>query len=1166
MFRSFNFSSAAHAPRKCRRRSPVLPLALALGALVAFPHSARAGSQPGLDELPDTDPDVQLQAFQLADGLEINLFASEPMVRNPVQMNWDDRGRLWVVCSTTYPHIVPGEEADDQIVILEDTTGDGRADRSTVFATGLHIPTGILPVPGGALVANSTEVLLLEDTTGDDKADKRTVILSGFGTEDTHHLLHTFRMGPAGRIHFKQSIYIHSHVETPYGVRRLLGGGLWHFHLPSRRLEVFYKGLINPWGLAFDWRGQAFATDGAGSQGIHDVFPGAIYRTSPGASRVLDGLNPGQPKLCGLDVIESPHWPEDWQNTLVTCDFRGGRVNRFQVTPSGSSHRSVQQPDLLSSTHRAFRPVDILQGPDGALYIADWYNPIIQHGEVDFRDPRRDREHGRIWRLTRKDAPLDRQPEFRSLDEPALAEQLGKPNRWTRDFTRRELGTRDPDKVRTALSEWLAAPAPEDGIAPWRRLLEAALVGGHLDQPDAGLLERLLAHEEPAARAGALRILYYYPDRDLGLHDRITEAVLDEDPSVRLAALAVLREWRTPEGMAIALRVLRKDVDTHIDFLLETMAREQQAIWLPELLAGNLDLDPDAMVFALGVGGGEAAVDPLMANLFEGGMEGEARAGAMRVLARAGTEAQLTRLFDWLMTQPQDEALMRAGLESMRMAAAEREIVPSAEARARLAGLLDAESPVVRELAVGLVGWWKLTDAGERLVALAGDPEGGSLAVAAMDSLARLGGDEARQRLAALAAADVPLQVRMRAARAMLEVNHRLASTTIIEVAQAAAGQADQTAAMWTALFQNQGATNVFGEVLEGAELPTDVAAEALRVASVRGVAEEITGALQKAGNVQRMDRQLTEEELREMIVKVGTDGDPFRGQRIYRRTELQCVVCHAIGGAGGVIGPDLISLGASAPVDYIIESMLEPSAVIKEGYHMTVVTTDGGEVFAGGLVLDGDQEVVIRDAAGVEHTIPTARVTSKTISPVSMMPPGLTNNLREDEFIDLIRFMAELGKDGDFNIGREPVVRSWRKLFAVDPAQVETVRHGGLDFLETARDRFTWAPITSLVSGNLPLAEVPAHPPLFPWRPKVVQFDVEVSGDAPVVLEINDPEGIIVIAGARLHTDPGQRLELQLPPGTHPITLVVQTGIGDPDRELRVKAAQQDASAGVTR
>src|SRR5438270_3417489 len=236
-------------------------------------------------KIPDPDPEIERKTFVVAPGFEVTLWAADPILAKPIQMNFDPQGRLWVASSEVYPQIQPGQVADDKVVILEDTDDDGKADKTTIFADKLLIPTGVEPGDGGAYVANSTELLHLADTDGDGKADARKVVLSGFGTEDTHHILHTLRWGPDGMLYFNQSIYIHSHVETPWGVRRLGGGGIWEFRPESMWLDVFARGWWNPWGHHFDRWGQSFATDGAGGHGINYVLPGASYEAAPGARR-----------------------------------------------------------------------------------------------------------------------------------------------------------------------------------------------------------------------------------------------------------------------------------------------------------------------------------------------------------------------------------------------------------------------------------------------------------------------------------------------------------------------------------------------------------------------------------------------------------------------------------------------------------------------------------------------------------------------------------------------------------------------------------------------------------------------------------------------------------------------------------------------------------------
>ncbi|MEE3366414.1 MAG: PVC-type heme-binding CxxCH protein, partial [Planctomycetota bacterium] len=338
----------------------LLPLTLVL--VTALPAMA----QRGLKNIPPPDPEIERKSFQVAPGFEVNLYASDPKIAKPIQMNFDAAGRLWIASSETYPQIKPGQKANDRILVVEDTDGDGRAEKTTVFADGLLIPTGVAPGDGGCYVANSTELLHLGDSNGDGRADTSRVVLSGFGTEDTHHILHTLRWGPDGRLYLNQSIYIHSHIETPWGIRRLNAGGIWRFHPETMRLEVLARGWVNSWGHHHDRFGQSFVTDGAGGEGINHLVPGAAYVTAIGVPRRLRGLNPGSPKYCGLEIVSGNHLPEDWRGDLLTNDFRTNRVCRFKVTGSGSSYQAKLMPDVIRTKHVAFRPIDIKMGPDGA--------------------------------------------------------------------------------------------------------------------------------------------------------------------------------------------------------------------------------------------------------------------------------------------------------------------------------------------------------------------------------------------------------------------------------------------------------------------------------------------------------------------------------------------------------------------------------------------------------------------------------------------------------------------------------------------------------------------------------------------------------------------------------------------------------------------------------
>ncbi|MDP6446625.1 MAG: sorbosone dehydrogenase, partial [Pirellulaceae bacterium] len=454
----------------------VMYVAVTLVARVSF-------AQRDLKNIPPPDAKLEQATFVVPEGFEVNLFAADPQMAKPIQMNFDARGRLWIASSEVYPHIKPGQKATDKILVLEDVDRDGKAEKLSVFADDLLIPTGVLPGDGGAYVVNSTELLHLRDTDGDGKSDRRRIVLSGFGAEDTHHLLHTLRWGHDGALYMNQSIYIHSHVETPYGVKRLNGGGIWRYQPDQQKLEIVCRGFVNPWGHHTDYWGQSFATDGAYGEGVNYVFPGAVYVTAPGAKRRLQGLNPGSPKHCGLEILSGRHLPPEWRGTMITNDFRAHRVCRFVVSENGAGYSSRQEVEVIKSDHVAFRPIDVKMGPDGAIYIADWYNPIIQHGEVDFRDERRDHVHGRIWRVTAKDRPLLRHPDLVETGVPQLLNHLKAEEDWVRLHAKLQLKRRNHKRVLSSLASWMER-LPADDAQYEHHLLEGLWVHEALGAPN----------------------------------------------------------------------------------------------------------------------------------------------------------------------------------------------------------------------------------------------------------------------------------------------------------------------------------------------------------------------------------------------------------------------------------------------------------------------------------------------------------------------------------------------------------------------------------------------------------------------------------------------------------------------------------------------------------
>ncbi|HWL09695.1 MAG TPA: PVC-type heme-binding CxxCH protein [Planctomicrobium sp.] len=970
-------------------------------------------------------PEEQQKTFKLADGLEISLFAAEPFAANPIQMNFDSKGRLWVASSPIYPQLRPGATPNDSIVILEDTDGDGVADKQTVFAEGLLIPTAILPDErGGAYVANSTELIHIADTDGDGVGDHRQVLLSGFGTEDTHHILHTFRWSPDVLLSFNQSIYIHSHLETPYGVERMLGSGVWRYRKQNARAEQVMFGLVNPWGLIFDKWGQSFATDGAGGEGINYAFPGAAYTSAVGYNRILKGMNPGQPKHCGLEIITGSHFPEEWQDVLVAADFRGNRINRFQLSPQGSGYISRQLDDLLSSSDRAFRPVDMKMAPDGTLFIADWHDSIINHGEVDFRDPRRDDRHGRIWRVSVKGRDRVTPPQLEKWSIDQLVESLKSPEQWTRQMARVQLTLRNADEVATALTNWVQKLDPQDPLFEQRRL-EAMWAGQAIGKLSPDLLNAILSSPDHRARAAGVRALSQATQETFGLTAEVPvipvleKAVADEHPQVRLEAVNALRAVGTVQATELALRALDQEVDQYLDYALYLTVRATQSQWLPLYEAGKTEMNGNfsKTFFAFKAIDSAAALGPFLKLLDSDQVPADKRDDLLNLIGKFAGKPELKILFDRAMSKPEERTVI---LNALVSAAQRKAVAPE--------GDLSALGQLLNETAgLRLIGLWKQSQFQPQLIAIVEDDKQPTpLRHAAIDGLKGLDDKATIERFAS--DPNLALPFRRLSVIALISLNPEVAATKAVDLLTQANEQQDgEMTEILNAFIGAKDGPEKLAATLKDKKLPPHVATLGVRRAETAGARGNVlVEAFRTSGGLNMVNKSLSPEEMVALISQVEKQGDPKRGELIYRRKELTCMTCHSIGGAGGLAGPDMLSLGASSPVDYIIQSLLEPSAKIKEGYHTVTVATVDGKVINGIVVREGSDDLVLRDAQNKEISIPKGDIDERANSPTSMMPVDLTAKLARDEFVDLVSFLSSLGKDGPFKVSQNRFVRRW--------------------------------------------------------------------------------------------------------------------------------------------
>lgn len=520
--------------------------------------------------------DQALKHFELPDGYEIDLFASEsefPDLRNPVQMSWDNKGRLWVAVAPTYPHYKPGDpKPNDKILIFEDTDGDGRADRQKVFADGLHIPIGFELAPEGVYLAQQPNLVRLVDTDGDDRADRTDILLHGFDTHDTHHSISAFTTDPSGAIYMNEGRFLHSQVETPYGPERCTDGGVWRFDPKSWRLERFMQtDVSNPWGVAVDEWGQIFLSDASGGSNWWSLPVSAKVPHGFEIEKVAQFTTQRVRPTSGTAFVSSRHFPAEVQGDFLinnTIGFLG--TKQHTMVDDGAGFTGEHRQDLIVSDDPNFRPCDMEFGPDGALYIIDWHNPLIGHMQHSARDPNRDHDHGRIYRVTYPSRPLVKPAKIAGAPLPALLELLKTPELQTRYRVRREIRGHAASKVLPAVKAWAAQLDRSDANYD-RNVLEALWVTWAQNQVDVDLLTQALNSPRRELRAAAVAVLRYTYHKVPNAQSLFLQAARDPDERVRLAALVASSWLNNAAGAQIALAALASPYEHWTGFAAEAV-------------------------------------------------------------------------------------------------------------------------------------------------------------------------------------------------------------------------------------------------------------------------------------------------------------------------------------------------------------------------------------------------------------------------------------------------------------------------------------------------------------------------------------------------------------------------------------------------------------------
>jgi putative heme-binding domain-containing protein len=930
-------------------------------------------------------------------------------------MRFDARGRLWVVGSTVYPQVEPGQKPDDKVLILEDADGDGRCDKTTVFADGLMIPTGIELGDGGAYVGHGTQLIHLADKNGDDRVDPikgRRVVLRGFGTGDSHQNINSFAWGPGGELWMCQGLSVRSRVETPWGIVNLDRAGIWRFKPRRMKLEGFYGSQNepqNPWGFVFTEWGEPIVLAGNNHSHFYPV-PGLVPNRRDAPATLIWREGRGR-KCSGGDIVGTSHFPKPWQGALILGGYLNNAVWAVTVKDDGAGFRLEDRPQpLITSTSKSFRPVDVKFGPDGALYVCDWYNAIIGHYQNSLRDPARDKTRGRIWRVTAKGRALTKTPRLHDAPASQLLDELKSGDRWTRNFAKRVLAGRKKDEVVAALTAWAKQPD-----LPELALKEALGVYQSHEVVEPALLARLCRAKNPGARAYAAGVVGAWADRLPDPLALLRPLVADAHPRVRLQAVVACTYVPKPEAIEVAAVAADYPTDVFLDYALGQAVYSLKPQWVGPFKAGKLHFEnkPNRLGMVVRADGTPDTLGALRELVVSAEADAAARENFLHILADVGDANDLASV---LKLTDADAMLQARLLPALAEAAQLRGVLPAGDPVAIVNGLLARGEPELRAGALSLAAAWKLEAVGPAAQALALDasqPEAvRRAAAAALPSVAGVG---ARDALSKLSATDTPPTVRGAAVAALANVDMDAAAAGAASFL-AGAGVADaDIAELFHALLKRKDAAPALVKAFAANRPAADAAKIGLRVMSATGQRDAaLADLLNEAAGLSVELKQLSEAEVAALAEEVRAQGDAARGAQIFQRAEMGCVACHAVAGKGGRIGPDLGAVGTAQTLDVIIGAVLEPNREVKEGYVAHELTTTSGDSYQAYVLREEGQELLIRDIARDKEVRLRKDAIAGRVQRGSVMPPGLADTLTRAEFRDLIRYLADLGRAGN--------------------------------------------------------------------------------------------------------------------------------------------------------
>ena len=1030
------------------RSNPVATVCLGLATL-----ALQALASPPVAPTEALSPAEERTKFKLPPGFEIQLVASEPEIQKPMNLAFDTRGRLWVTHSIEYPFAAaPDATPRDGITVLEGFGPDGRATKATRFADGLNIPIGVLPLPGGGPDGRGQEVIVwsipniwkLTDTDGDGKADRREVLYGPFDFADTHGNQNAFRLGPDGWVYachgFRNASKSKLRGEGDV-VLEMTSGNTYRFRPDGSAIEQVSWGQVNPFGMCFDRMGNQFTAD-CHSKPIMMIIRGGYYDSfgkphdGLGYAPLTTGDGHGSTGIAGMSAYEADQFPAEYRGSMFVGNVMTNIIHRDIPEWRGSSPWVEKPTDFVSCDDWWFRPVDLQLGPDGGLYVADFYNCIIGHYEVDLKHPRRDRHRGRIWRIVWRGhdgkATTSTPADLTGFGNERLVRLLGDGTMTVRRLAFDALISRalsaggDRDGVASLLEGVVASsPAPDDVHADDRRGL--AVWGlARLGRLAGESLARATHDPSPVVRVQLVKALAAMPGWEMARGDLVRAKLADPNPFVRRAAAEAVAEH--PERASI-----------------QPLARA----WL----AAPSD-DPQ-LVQSLRIAVRNQLRNVPPADLGGLTLTGDEWLKLVEIAAAIPNDETVWFAFDYVRRHDVQPDLVSRCLTSVAQHCGDARIEEAALfARENNSQSIAAEARVFQSLFDGLtrrggklsaddeLGRWGASLA-PSILNMVGDSNGGATPAANIVSLALRVAEQLRlttlsgQTLGVLANATLPDDVRTTAAATAAALDRQRAIAALASIVsggaepvplrQAVARQLGSTdtqearEALATAIVTAPAALQQplaisLASTKAGADLLLDRVASgkaSARLLQDKSVVDRLkaSGAADVDQRIADLTRNLpsADNAIRQVIARVAADhakgaASLDSGRAIFMKN---CANCHRLADVGGKVGPQLDGVGQRG-AERLLEDILDPNRNVDEAFRTTLVTTNDGRVISGLKLREEGVDLVLADSTGKEVRIAAGDIDEVAVSHLSPMASNMLDQVGEKNLPDLLAYLMQ--------------------------------------------------------------------------------------------------------------------------------------------------------------